>query len=372
MNPPPSDSTSEPIRIGLIGCGTVASYGHLPAIRDTPALALHAVFDVDAERVERVGRAFEAPHRTIDLDAFFDSGIAAVAITSPAPAHHANVLAAAERGLPILCEKPLAMTRDEADDMLAATNAAGVCLAVGFCYRFSPAAREIHALLRAGAIGEPRTLRLIYNWDCGGVYPHADPETDPDLWAVDRRRHGRMLEGGPMVDCGTHQIDLARWWLGRDATLAAGHGSWADAAGYDAPDHVWVHLDHPASPTAAPAHTVVEMSFSYGHTVRKADRLSDFRYELIGTEGLIRYDRAARLFERRDGSGTHRLEWHDEKHFGGMYAAFAEAVRTGEPGDLLCLAPDAMRVSELALQGTRDAMARRRAAFPGCTSAVIS
>ena len=61
-------------------------------------------------------------------------------------------------------------------------------------------------------------------------------------------------------------------------TRFSGHGAWVDE--YQAPDHMWLHMDH-----ANGAHTMVEMSYSYHHTSKKA--LSEFVYELIGTEGVI-------------------------------------------------------------------------------------
>ncbi|MEM1027392.1 MAG: Gfo/Idh/MocA family oxidoreductase, partial [Planctomycetota bacterium] len=272
-------------------------------------------------------------------DAFFASGLDAVAITSPAPAHEANVAAAAAHGLPILCEKPLAMSREQGQRIIDAADAAGVPLYVAFCYRFSPSAMKIKELVAAGAIGEVRSLRLIYNWDCHGKYNYRDVNQ-----GIAEHREGRMLEGGPMVDCGTHQIDLAQWWTGSPIVNAAGHGAWADT--YDAPDHVWAHLDHESG-----AHTMVEISYSFGHTVK--DPKSEFVYELVGTDGLILYDRNAGHFEMRTPQGTEVFEYHHEKDFAGMYRAYAEALNTGEAGHLPT-ATEGLRVTDLAVDVTKQ------------------
>jgi predicted dehydrogenase len=135
-----------------------------------------------------------------------------------------------------------------------------------------------------------------------------------------QRRQGRMLEGGPMVDCGVHQIDLARFWLGSEVIRFAGHGAWVDE--YEAPDHMYLHLDH-----ANGAHTLVEISYSYCHTA--AEPINTFLYELIGTDGVIRYDRNAKLFELRSRNGTRALPFAPEKNFAGMYDAFRDALETG-------------------------------------------
>ena len=65
-----------------------------------------------------------------------------------------------------------------------------------------------------------------------------------------------------MVDCDVHSIDLARHWLGSEVARHTALGAWV--ADYEAPDHMWLHLDHESG-----AHTMVEMSFTYGHTAKE-------------------------------------------------------------------------------------------------------
>jgi predicted dehydrogenase len=213
------------------------------------------------------------------------------------------------------------MTEEDSQRMIDIMGAAGLPLYVGFTYRFSPVAMEIRRLVAEGAIGRVRSLRLIYVWDCHGKHEGrlAGGRLNP-------YRHGRMLEGGPMVDCGVHQIDLARWWLGSEITRATGAGAWVDED-YQSPDHAYLHLDH-----ADGAHTMVEMSYGYGHTAK--DQRCHFHYELIGTDGLIRYDRQGRVFELVNRLGTKALQWTEEKNFDGMYAEFVRALQTGVAGNM--------------------------------------
>ncbi|HAI10964.1 MAG TPA: hypothetical protein DCM28_04625 [Phycisphaerales bacterium] len=338
-------------KIGLMGCGVIASYGHLPAIMDTDGLTIHALYDPNEQNLRREAHRFSVPHAYSDLESFFNSGLDAVAICSPAPAHIQNVIDCAAHGLPVLCEKPLAMDEVEGQQMIEVMEDANLLLAVGFCYRFSPCALKIKELINQDAIGEVRTMRLIYNWDCHGKYYRPDPLNQPDFWVEDPRRRGRMDEGGPMVDCGTHQIDLARWWTNSNITRFQSHASWVDE--YEAPDHVWCHMDHDNG-----AHTMVEMSYSFGHTTK--DRISHFIYEVIGTRGMIRYDRNFSHFELRNEHGTYQLEYHGEKNFHGMYAAFRQSLKTGELGEL-CSAPDALEVTRIARHATDEVIADRHA-----------
>ncbi|HEX8322379.1 MAG TPA: Gfo/Idh/MocA family oxidoreductase [Tepidisphaeraceae bacterium] len=338
------------IRLGVIGCGVIATYGHLPAILQTAGLSLYAVMDTDPQKLAEAQQRFNVPNGFDNIDAFMQSGIDAVVICSPAPVHHHDVMACARYGKPALCEKPLAMSESEAQQMIDVMRDARLPLYVGFTYRFAPAAMEIHRLLREGVIGEVRSLRLIYVWDCHGKY---NRRGDAASGLYDRRV-GRMLEGGPMVDCGVHQIDLARWWTGQEVRRVAGHGAWVETEGYHFPDHVYLHMNHQGG-----VHTTVEISFTYGHTA--LEPRVEFVYELIGSDGLIRYDRQTRTFECVTRAGTKTLEWTEEKNFNGMYAEFERALRTGDAGQMPTAA-DGLAATRIARIGTEVAVAGRDSA----------
>ena len=334
------------IRIGLMGAGTVANYGHLPVLKESDRYDLYAIYEPDARRRSEMAEKFGASHATGDVEEFMNSGIEAVTITSPVPVHEANIADAARHGLPVLCEKPLAMTVPEIERITETAEKAGIPLYVGLDYRFSPVSRKIRELAVEKAIGEARSLRLVYIWNCHGRYQTLEDGTK----VLNARREGRMEEGGPIVDCGVHQIDLARYWLGSEVRDWRASGAWVDAE-YEAPDHVYLHMDHESG-----AHTTVEMSYSYCHTV--AEPVNLFTYELIGTEGLIRYDRGAKLFEVRTSKETTVLPFASEKNFAGMYDAFADALEKDEPGSL-ATARDGLEATRIA-RGAVDELIRRR------------
>jgi len=332
-------------RVGLMGCGTVGMYGHLPALAAAAGLELAALFDPDSTRLKAAQDEFAVPHAFTDVEPFFTSDLDAVVIASPAGAHLQNVRDAARHARHVLCEKPLALTETDAEHMIDEMESARRMLFTCFVYRFSPVALEIKRLIQDGTIGRAASLRLVYNWDCHGKY-----EMDgAGHRVIQKRREDRMLEGGPMMDCGVHQIDLARWWLGSEVVHQHAHAAWADE--YEAPDHVYLHLDH-----ASGAHTMVEMSYSHGHTA--AEPISHFCYEIIGTDGLIRYDRERQLFEVRNPAGTRALPWDHEKNFAGTCAAFARALETGEPGDL-ATGDDGLIATRIARIATEQVIADR-------------
>lgn len=329
------------VKVGVVGCGAVAQYGHLPAILRTPGLELAAVCEVDPGRLAEVSDATGA-RPCASLDELAGADLDALVITSPAPLHEEHLAWAAEHGLPVLCEKPL--TLDEAASVRAIElmERAGQPLYVGFTYRFAPAALEIRRLLREGAVGEPRALRLIYLWDLHGAF--ADRE---HFTGVNERREGRIAEGGPMIDCGVHQIDLARWWLGGEPEPTSVIGIRVE--GRETPDHLIAHLDVDG------CQVMIEISIAYGHTA-PATRPT-FSYEVIGSEGVLRYRREEREFVAIGRSGIRDLHWSPEKSFDGMYAAFAGAL-TGGPADLLPTGRDGLAATRIATDLSLRAAAR--------------
>jgi predicted dehydrogenase len=333
-------------RIGVMGCGVVADYGHIPAILNTDGLELAAFYDPNPEALGK--QLARAPHAKAftDIESFLASGLDAVSVTSPAPVHLENVKAAARHQLHVLCEKPLAMTDAEISEMIGVMENANLMLAAGFCYRFSPVAQQIKKMLDEGWIGELRALRLIYLWDLHGKWSFDELGNRVEA----PRRVGRFDEGGPLVDCGAHQIDLARFWTGSEVVRQAASGAWVEE--HDAPGHVWLHLDHESG-----CHTMVEVSFSYGPTLK--DPIDLFTYELIGTDGVIRYVRDGWRFEVRNSHGTTILPGSSEKDFGGMYAAWRDALYAGNIG-AMPTGHDGLIVTRIARKGTDDAIAAAR------------
>lgn len=333
------------LKLGVIGCGMIAELGHLPAIAEVPGVQVYALFDRDSGRAHDLQKRFHVPHAYPTEEDFWNSNIDAAVICTPAPIHHRNVMAAARHGKPVLCEKPLGMNEPEMLEMKRMMARAKLPLYTGFNYRFSESARTIRQLVRDNAIGETRLLRLIYNWGLHGKWSwdeHGQRINSP-------LRTGRMEEGGPMVDFGVHQIDLARWWLQSQVRWQKGIGVWLD--NYQAPDHMYLHMAHECG-----AHTMIEMSFSYNTTSREPR--SHFMYELVGTDGVIRYNREEHSFELRNSHGTQHLPWHPEKSFTGLYHEFRDALRSGEPGDMPT-ADDGIIATHIAKQATEQAIGER-------------
>ncbi len=134
----------------------------------------------------------------------FDNG-------GPNDLHAEPCITAAEKGKHILCEKPMARSRQEAKAMLDAVQKAGVKHMVAFNYRFVPAIRQVYELIKSGALGEIYHFRAVYlqEWI-------ADPNF-PLVWRLDKKVAG----SGALGDLGAHIIDLGRFLVGEPTSVMA-------------------------------------------------------------------------------------------------------------------------------------------------------
>ena len=189
------------VRVGMISFaheGHAASYA--ASLRQTPGVELVAVADDDAARgrdyATRLGVAFHADYR----DLMADPTIGAVVICSENARHRELTVAAAAAGKHVLCEKPLATTREDGLAMIAACHEHNVKLQVAFPMRFSPPAIALREAVRAGAIGTPLMVMAT------------NPGRMPPGWFSDPALAG----GGATMDHTVHVADLLRWIFGQE------------------------------------------------------------------------------------------------------------------------------------------------------------
>ena len=193
---------------GVVGLGWVARDHVLPALAADPHARLVGVCDRD----ERALAELDVPTAT-DLDAFLAlDGLDAVYVATPNHAHLPVVRAVAAAGVPVLCEKPMAHTVEDAAAMVAAV---GDGLAgTAFDQRFHPAHRTIADLVAQGRLGTVTAVRIVYGcWlPPGWLPPHS--REGAGNWRVDTALAG----GGAAIDLAPHGIDLVGTLLGEDLT----------------------------------------------------------------------------------------------------------------------------------------------------------
>jgi predicted dehydrogenase len=203
-----------PVRVGLIGCGKVGQI-HAAGLRGLAEAELTAVCDVSPERVGAFADRYGARGYT-DVGALLrEAGVETVVIGTPHPQHAAPAVRAAEAGVHVLVEKPLAATLADCDAMLRAADRAGVLLGVISQRRFYEPVRRMKEAIDVGKIGRPALgVFTMYSWREPAYY-----RSDP--WRGKWDTEG----GGVLVNQSPHQLDLLRWFLGPVAEVS---GYWAN------------------------------------------------------------------------------------------------------------------------------------------------
>ncbi len=179
------------IRVGLAGLGSMGR-NHLRVIEANPGARLAAIADPVATTLEAATGRIGAAGFSEPLAMIAEADLDAVVIAAPTTAHVPLALAAIQRGIAVLVEKPLASTVDEALTIVAASRATGVPVQVGHVERFNPAVRELGRLLGEGWLSS--------------------------VYAITSRRAGpfpaRIRDVGVTVDLATHDVDICSWIAG--------------------------------------------------------------------------------------------------------------------------------------------------------------
>jgi UDP-N-acetylglucosamine 3-dehydrogenase len=205
------------LTVGLIGCGSIATSAHVPALLRLFSLArVVSVCDIRPAAAERVAHTLGASWTSDYRQLVDDPRIDAVVITTPEFLHAEQAIAALERGKHVLCEKPMARTLAEADAMLAAADASGARLMIAHSRRFTARYQRAHELVESGAVGEPVLVRENERRPrmAGPGVPQSGWRPDPDkatTWYAQAR-----YAAGTTFHVGVHEMDLIRWFAGSE------------------------------------------------------------------------------------------------------------------------------------------------------------
>lgn len=248
------------MRVGIVGTGFMG-VTHAAAWSATDAtIAGFASKDIPSAKklAEQYGGIIYP-----DLNAML-AEVDIVDICTPTHLHFEMVLAASAAGKDVVCEKPLARTVEQGQQMIAACNASDVKLMVAHVVRFFPEYAQAKAQIDGGEIGEAAVLRFTR-----GTF---QPKKAIDNWFVDIKK-----SGGMMLDLMIHDLDFARWVAGEVDTIFAKKIS-SSSPGSDV-DHGLAILQHRSG-----AISHVEGSWAYPPPLFRT------RFEIAGSNGLIQYD----------------------------------------------------------------------------------
>lgn len=245
------------MRVGIVGSGTMGEV-HAAGWRSTEA-ELVGCFSANREQAQRL--AGEYGMRVYDDYPALLNDVDIVDICAPTYLHKEMVLGAAAARRHVICEKPMALTVEDAQEMITACEGAGVRLFIAMVVRFFPQyrlARELVAKGQIGRLGVMRLKRVSYL-----------PQKALDNWYADEARSGGMV-----VDLMIHDFDYARWLGGEVERVFARLNQAADGPG----QYAQVILRHKEGPMA-----LIEGGWAYPPGVFRT------ALDLSGTDGLIEW-----------------------------------------------------------------------------------
>jgi predicted dehydrogenase len=237
-----------PLRLGVIGAGTIVQRLHLPALQQIGGVDVVALAEPNQARLQECADEFGIERGHTDYQEMLDRGdLEAVVIATPNAFHAPATIAALEAGCHVLVEKPMATTPADARRMADVAKARGKVLTLNLPRRFAAPYRAARALLDAGQVGDvyAATATLVRRAGIPGY----------GSWFTTNALSG----GGAMLDAGIHIFDTLLWLLGEPRVLAvsatasnhlgkAGHGlgAWgvdrSTEGTFDVEDGLTAHL----------------------------------------------------------------------------------------------------------------------------------
>jgi UDP-N-acetylglucosamine 3-dehydrogenase len=196
------------LRVGVIGCGSIARYRHLPEYAANPNVELVAVCDNNAERALEIGEKYGVPSYTSYVELLRNAEVDAVSVCTPNYLHAPISNAALLAGVHVLCEKPMATSKEEAESMIETAAKSGKKLMIAHNQRFVASHQKARQLIQSGEVGKIYSFRTAFG--------HGGPEG----WSVEGKEGWFFQKDkafvGAMGDLGVHKTDLLRYLLGEE------------------------------------------------------------------------------------------------------------------------------------------------------------
>lgn len=249
------------LQIGIIGAGSVSKSIHAPGLRLLPDVEIALVCDLNRDAAAALG----APVAASSQELLASPNIGAVIIATPNYLHREIAFAAIAAGKHVLCEKPLALTRSDAEEMARAADASGLVHMTAFTYRYTPAVQYLRHLIHEGALGKIRTVRAAY------------------LMALSRHLLGwrstrREAGSGVLADIGSHLVHLVQFLAGDIAAVTASRRRFRDDPASDVED--WISFLADFSSGACGTFEISRVCAGRGAGISE-----DIFIEIYGTKG---------------------------------------------------------------------------------------
>ena len=191
------------LKVGIIGCGIIAGTKHIPSLSKLDNVEIGAFFDVDIEKAKKVSVEYGYERSKIydDYEKLLENeDIDVIHVCTPNKYHSQITIKALKAGKYVMCEKPMALSTAEAREMVEVSKSTGKKLTISFQNRFKADSQYLHRICENGELGE------IYLAKALAIRRRGVP-----TWG----KYLSMEEqgGGPLVDIGSHSLDLALWMM---------------------------------------------------------------------------------------------------------------------------------------------------------------
>ena len=195
------------LRIAVLGAGRIGKMHAELIARQVPGATLAMVQDINADAAAAVGQQFDAPHTTEVGAVLASADVDAVAICSSTDTHVPFMIAAANAGKAIFCEKPISLDLAKVDEALAVIKSSGVPFQVGFNRRFDAAHDSVRSAVIDGSVGDLHMVRISSR----------DPAPPPIPYI--------KVSGGIFLDMMIHDFDMARFITGSEVVDVYAQGA---------------------------------------------------------------------------------------------------------------------------------------------------
>lgn len=197
--------------IGIIGCGKIAQVRHIPEYTDNKNATIAAYYDLNTQRAQELANQYGGKVYPSYEEILADPEIDAVSVCTANSSHAQITIEALKAGKHVLCEKPMATTLEDCEEMVQAAKQSGKFLMIGQNQRLTKAHARAKQLLNEGIIGDVITFRTTFG--------HGGPET----WSIDSGKNTWFFDKnkaamGAMADLGIHKTDLIQFLLGQTVT----------------------------------------------------------------------------------------------------------------------------------------------------------
>ena len=200
--------SSNIVSFGVVGTSWWADAMHLPALASHKRANTVAICGRNRDNAQTMADTWDIPQVYTDYNEMIDrADLDAIVISTPNNLHYPITMKALEKGLHVLCEKPIAHTYAQAREMAEAAAAKDIKTLVPFTYSFMPTARYLKELIDGGYLGTPYHLNLRY-------YTGSARKGDY-RWRFDRKIAGAGVVG----DLGSHFLYLAEWFFGEISAI---------------------------------------------------------------------------------------------------------------------------------------------------------